>query len=141
MVVGAEGHKTTFHNPWKFWGCCLPFPVVPTAAHRCLGRWRSGMPPTCLPPSRDWRRSHHRLLHRRISNSFDANRAGWVALLAHWWERRFDVFNRGFSGYNTRWMLPIAERVFVPEDAAPVGLVVVFLGANDCVLPGFSQHG
>lgn len=27
---------------------------------------------------------------------------GWVAMLSDWWSRKVDVFNRGFSGYNSR---------------------------------------
>ncbi|CAN0465067.1 unnamed protein product [Hapterophycus canaliculatus] len=74
---------------------------------------------------------------------FDAERLGWLSLLAHWWERRFDVVNRGFSGYNTRWLMPLVEKIFVPDrdGNAPVKLVTIFLGANDCVLPGHRQHG
>eukprot|EP00903_Cladosiphon_okamuranus_P008868 g8490.t1 len=71
---------------------------------------------------------------------FDPERLGWLALLAHWWERRFDVVNRGYSGYNTRWLLPLVDRLFVPGGDAPVKLVTVFLGANDCVLPENAQH-
>lgn len=74
-------------------------------------------------------------------DSFDPERLGWLALLAHWWERRFDVVNRGFSGYNTRWLLPLVDRLFVPGGAAPVKLITIFLGANDCVLAGNAQHG
>ncbi|CAM9421744.1 unnamed protein product [Scytosiphon promiscuus] len=72
----------------------------------------------------------------------DAERLGWLSLLAHWWERRFDVVNRGFSGYNTRWLMPLVEKIFVPDSdgLAPVKLVTIFLGANDCVLPGNRQH-
>lgn len=76
-----------------------------------------------------------------MSDSFDPERLGWLALLAHWWERRFDVVNRGYSGYNTRWLLPLVDRLFVPGGAAPVKLVTIFLGANDCVLAGNNQHG
>ncbi|CAM9109725.1 unnamed protein product [Pylaiella littoralis] len=71
---------------------------------------------------------------------FDAERLGWLSLLAHWWERRFDVVNRGFSGYNTRWLMPLTGRLFVPGGSVPVKLVIIFLGANDCVLPGNAQH-
>lgn len=79
----------------------------------------------------------------RMVIRFDTDRAGWLALLAHWWERRFDVVNRGFSGYNTRWLLPLAKKLFVKDAAAaaPPELVMIFLGANDCVLPGAAQHG
>lgn len=72
---------------------------------------------------------------------FDAERLGWLSLLAHWWERRFDVVNRGFSGYNTRWLMPLMDRLFVPGGNTPVKLVTIFLGANDCVLPGNAQYG
>lgn len=64
-----------------------------------------------------------------------------MALLAHWWERRFDVVNRGFSGYNTRWLLPLVDKLFTPDEEAETKLVTIFLGANDCVLPGHAQHG
>ena len=37
---------------------------------------------------------------------------GWLALLSNRYVRRADVFNRGFSGYNTRWALQIAPKIF-----------------------------
>ena len=43
------------------------------------------------------------------------------------------VLNRGYSGYNTRWALPLLEKVFPPGGAAP-SLVTVFFGANDAAL-------
>ncbi|CAM9882127.1 unnamed protein product [Choristocarpus tenellus] len=70
---------------------------------------------------------------------FDAERLGWLALLANWWERRFDIVNRGFSGYNTRWSMPLLEKLFVPG-GTPTKLVTIFFGANDCVMEGFAQH-
>lgn len=30
--------------------------------------------------------------------------------------RRFDVLNRGFSGYNTEWALPIADTVRIESN-------------------------
>ncbi|CAM9151120.1 unnamed protein product, partial [Phaeothamnion confervicola] len=33
---------------------------------------------------------------------FEVARAGWVAHLQDWYQRRFDVQNRGFGGYNSR---------------------------------------
>ncbi|CAM9121976.1 unnamed protein product [Discosporangium mesarthrocarpum] len=65
---------------------------------------------------------------------------GWLALLANWWERRFDVVNRGFSGYNTRWSMALLDKLFVPGGIAPTKLVTVFFGANDCVMEGNAQH-
>ncbi|CAM9947686.1 unnamed protein product [Laminaria digitata] len=61
-------------------------------------------------------------------------------MLSHWWERRYDVINRGFSGYNTRWLMPLVDRLFVPGGATATKLVTIFLGANDCVLPGNAQY-
>lgn len=80
---------------------------------------------------------YHVLKHRR----FNAERLGWLSLLANWWERRIDVVNRGFSGYNTRWLMPLVDRLFVPGGASPTKLVTIFLGANDCTLAGGPQHG
>lgn len=45
---------------------------------------------------------------------------------------------RGYSGYNTRWALKVAERAMegvCPEAAAPPAAVTVFFGANDASLP------
>lgn len=72
---------------------------------------------------------------------FDPDRTGWLALLSHWWERRFDVVNRGFSGYNTRWAMALLDRLFPHGEVVPVGLVTIFFGANDAVVPGAPQHG
>lgn len=83
----------------------------------------------------------HKNLRLSEYRRFDAGRQGWLALLAHWWERRLDVINRGFSGYNTRWLMPLVEKLFVSGGTAPTKLVTIFLGANDCVLPGNPQHG
>ena len=30
---------------------------------------------------------------------------GWATALGSWYARKADVFNRGFSGYNSRWLL------------------------------------
>ncbi len=37
---------------------------------------------------------------------------GWVASLANHYIRKADVFNRGFSGYNTRWAKHLLPTVF-----------------------------
>ena len=56
---------------------------------------------------------------------------GWGAHIAHVYQRRADVINRGMAGYNTDWFLHYVEQekedVFVPN----VKLVVIFFGAND----------
>lgn len=42
---------------------------------------------------------------------------------------------RGYSGYNTRWVLKMLERVFpASQEIDPIALTV-FFGANDACLP------
>ncbi|MED6210377.1 hypothetical protein PIB30_063535 [Stylosanthes scabra] len=65
--------------------------------------------------------------------------AGWGASLANHFARILDVVLRGYSGYNTRWVLKVLEKLF-PEASpqgggAPVAAVTVFFGANDATLP------
>ena len=61
--------------------------------------------------------------------SFDAPN-GWGAGLASWYVRKADVVNRGFDGYNTRWILENRQRI-----AESVGkgflLGTLCYGAND----------
>lgn len=56
---------------------------------------------------------------------------GWAAKLAHVYQRRADVVNRGMAGYNTDWFLRYTkqheEDVFVEH----VELCIIFFGAND----------
>ena len=56
----------------------------------------------------------------------------WVAMLSHFWSRKVDVINRGFSGYNSRWGLSVIEEVVIKYDPQ---LVIIFFGANDAVVP------
>lgn len=55
---------------------------------------------------------------------------GWAGQLAHVYQRRADVINRGMSGYNTKWYLEYAKDsdVWTQEN---VKLVIIFFGAND----------
>ncbi|XP_052805889.1 isoamyl acetate-hydrolyzing esterase 1 homolog isoform X2 [Mya arenaria] len=57
----------------------------------------------------------------------------WAALIADFLQRKCDVVNRGFSGYNTRWCKLILPKLITKEDASSVAMVTVFLGANDSV--------
>jgi phosphopantetheinyl transferase/lysophospholipase L1-like esterase len=61
------------------------------------------------------------------------------AALAHDYNRKLDVLNRGFGGYTTRQALSLLTRIF-PARNKDVKLVLLFFGANDAVLPGFMQH-
>jgi hypothetical protein len=56
--------------------------------------------------------------------------------------RKCDVINRGFSGYNTRWNRIVLPQILHPHDWQHVVGFVIFLGANDSVLPDLnpSQH-
>lgn len=58
----------------------------------------------------------------------------WGARLAHQYQRRADVLNRGYSGYNTRWALSLVDGVRDIE-GSKVKLVTVLFGSNDCSSP------
>lgn len=57
----------------------------------------------------------------------------WTALVADFLQRKCDVINRGFSGYNTRWCKIILPKLVTKNDAANIHMVTIFLGANDSV--------
>ena len=78
--------------------------------------------------------------------SFSTTHSGWGASLADWYCRFGDVFNRGYSGYNSRWLLQMLRssgtRSILDNDmggsildhrgvAADRYLITLFLGAND----------
>jgi lysophospholipase L1-like esterase len=53
--------------------------------------------------------------------------------------------NRGFSGYNTDWALPILRQLLPTvqeqqEQASSIPLMTIFFGANDAALPFSPQH-
>jgi isoamyl acetate esterase len=63
----------------------------------------------------------------------DPHLGGWASRLQDTYQRRVDVLNRGYSGYNSRWakmVLPYLEDTF-----AGAQLVTVWFGANDAALP------
>jgi isoamyl acetate esterase len=55
---------------------------------------------------------------------------GWGSTLAHVYQRRADVINRGMAGYNTVWYLQYAAKSDVWAQSN-VKLVTIFFGAND----------
>ncbi|KAJ1728192.1 isoamyl acetate-hydrolyzing esterase [Coemansia biformis] len=90
---------------------------------------------------------------------------GFVARLTDIYTRRMDVLNRGFSGYNTRNALSVADKVFpivpppsarsaaaqrlmqtskrepaFPGRARAPRLCLIFFGANDARAAQFAQH-
>jgi len=60
---------------------------------------------------------------------------GWGMRLADHYQRRADVINRGFSGYNTRWALRLLDGPQLRDVADRTVLVIIFFGANDASLP------
>ena len=68
---------------------------------------------------------------------------GWGSLLSAAYQRRADVLNRGFSGYNTRHALDIVPKVFGASTGvyqSKLLFVTLFFGANDACIPGERQH-
>jgi len=62
---------------------------------------------------------------------------GWLGHLAHAYQAKCDVINRGFSGYNTVWASALLPVVYPPPSTqlpAPM-LTTIFFGANDAVRP------
>ncbi|KAI9252423.1 SGNH hydrolase [Phascolomyces articulosus] len=77
--------------------------------------------------------------------SFDPELVGFGASLANAYQRKVDVVNRGFSGYNTEWGLPILRQLLPTvekqkQTPAKILLATIFLGANDSALPFALQH-
>ena len=73
--------------------------------------------------------------------SFSSENKGWGASLADLYVRCADVVNRGYSGYNTRWMLELVKKI-LPSDSinTRIELVTLWLGANDAVDAVDTQH-
>jgi lysophospholipase L1-like esterase len=75
--------------------------------------------------------------------SFSVPNGGWGAGIADWYGRTADVINRGFSGYNSRWILQMMPFLF-PKDSScsrdEIAIATLYLGSNDASAPGTSQH-
>ena len=68
---------------------------------------------------------------------------GFGAMIADRYQRRVDVCCRGYSGYNSRWVLELLPNICDRSGGDSVTrLVVVFFGANDSSLPehNLRQH-
>ncbi|KAL7527359.1 hypothetical protein ACHAWF_002147 [Thalassiosira exigua] len=75
--------------------------------------------------------------------SFSASDCGWGACLSDKYQRRADVLNRGFSGYNSGWFLKFAATEEGKADLFEhdgVKLVVIFFGANDASDPNLNER-
>jgi len=60
---------------------------------------------------------------------FDIETSGWLALLQSKFCRSVDIINRGFSGFNTNWLLDQIEDLITDFEAAEI--VFILMGAND----------
>ncbi|GJJ77631.1 isoamyl acetate esterase [Entomortierella parvispora] len=75
--------------------------------------------------------------------SFDVDERGFGAQLAHLFQRRLDIVNRGFSGYTTEQAIHLLPQ-FLPRQnesaISKIQFLTIFLGANDACLPVSPQH-
>ena len=60
----------------------------------------------------------------------DLDTAGWVGEIQSRYCRSVDVVNRGYSGYNTDWLLEHFQELKSDFDGAE--LIFILMGANDC---------
>ena len=68
---------------------------------------------------------------------------GWASSLSHTFQRKADVFNRGYGGYNTRWAAFLAPYLFPALGSGGSSkhlLVTVWFGANDAAAPTEGPH-
>ncbi|KDR81821.1 hypothetical protein GALMADRAFT_240048 [Galerina marginata CBS 339.88] len=74
---------------------------------------------------------------------WEPDRNGFGQRLSHVYARKLDVLNRGLSGYNTEWGIPVFEQCIAKSRdtfAPKVRMLVIWFGANDaCILPS-PQH-
>jgi lysophospholipase L1-like esterase len=71
--------------------------------------------------------------------SFD----GWGSMLANVYQRRADVLNRGYAGYNTRFYLQYVMPNVLQNDynnKEQASLTLIFFGANDAALVDIDPH-
>jgi lysophospholipase L1-like esterase len=64
------------------------------------------------------------------TTQFSFQKGGWGQLLINHYHVKADILNRGFSGYNTRMILPLVDSIFSSK-IENVQLVTVWLGSND----------
>ncbi|TFK72169.1 SGNH hydrolase [Pluteus cervinus] len=76
--------------------------------------------------------------------AWDVEVSGFGARLTNAYARKLDVINRGFSGYNTEWALPVLKQCLAPHEhrgrVPTVKLLVVWFGANDACDSPSVQH-
>ena len=58
--------------------------------------------------------------------------------MADHFQRRADVLNRGFSGYNSDWARAVLPHVLTSRE--PPDVITVLLGSNDAIKEGLKKH-
>jgi len=70
--------------------------------------------------------------------------SGFADRLASTYVRKFDVINRGLSGYQTDWAIPVFEQILAKQHeqhhTPKVQLLIIWFGANDAAPPPSPQH-
>ena len=74
--------------------------------------------------------------------SFSPDDCGWGAGLADWYSRSANIYNQGYSGYNSRWIKSMLPNLFPKnsETSKNLDLVTLLLGSNDCNSEENGQH-
>jgi isoamyl acetate esterase len=64
----------------------------------------------------------------------------WVSLVSEMLQRKCDVINRGFSGYNTQNIRKFLPNILKEFNLSSICGIIVFLGTNDSALKNSIQH-
>lgn len=75
----------------------------------------------------------------RHQRGYEVETGAWVSRLSHKYIRKAQVVNLGLSGYNTEWYKNLLTAI-LPTQESTVACVVIFFGANDCVLADRNPH-
>ncbi|KAK0450699.1 GDSL Lipase/Acylhydrolase [Armillaria borealis] len=69
---------------------------------------------------------------------------GFSQRLSYVYARKLDILNRGLSGYNTEWAIPVFEQCFAKqheqEHVPKVRILTIWFGANDACIKPSPQH-
>ncbi|BGO97481.1 isoamyl acetate-hydrolyzing esterase [Rhodotorula toruloides] len=89
---------------------------------------------------------HSVLMDQIIMFGDSITQGAWVpggtgATISHAYQRKLDVINRGFSGYNTVWGLEVLKQWLPRKDERlpKIRIFFVWFGANDACLPPSPQ--
>lgn len=73
------------------------------------------------------------------SNEYDGDHGGWVAHMQAHYNRKADVINRGFGGFNTKTAALALPEILDMLSKQEIALTIVWLGANDAAVPDGSD--